>query len=63
MTTPSGSPQERWGCACPRLDAADCIEARSRPGWADPEESYTEEGERCECHCHSMDEDEEDVAA
>jgi hypothetical protein len=56
-----GTPQERWGCVCPRLDAADCIVFRSAPSWAEYDEQWVEEGERCECHCHSLDdEDRED---
>ena len=51
------SPQERWGCACPRIDATDCIEFRSRPPWVDDSDKYTESDEECECHCHVMDDD------
>ena len=54
-----GSPQERWGCACPRIDSVNCIKARSAPDW-DTAGDWTEPDERCECHCHDLDDDDGD---
>lgn len=59
-------PRERIKCACPRIDAGDCIDFRSgydmrrmlaSPG--DPEYNELDSGERCECACHDRYEDDE----
>lgn len=37
-------------CACPAIDAADCIRIRYNR-WNEPTDDYVEP-ERCECVCH-----------
>jgi hypothetical protein len=52
-------PRDVAKCACPRLDASDCIEFRSgRFSW-DEDDRRREDREQCECSCHAPDEDDE----
>jgi len=52
--------QERIRCACPRLDARDCIERRNgRDLRRLIDGDDRPEAEECECACHEPDEDED----
>lgn len=56
-------PREKVRCACPRLDASDCIEFRSNRIAFDEDDRRTFdtfEHEECECSCHDRDEDDHD---
>jgi hypothetical protein len=49
-------------CACPSIDALDCMQRRCGIDMKiifGEELTETEENERCECPCHDHDEDDE----
>lgn len=50
-------------CACPRLDAKDCIAVRYGKDLAFllDGDDYEDDDERCECPCHDEREDEGDT--
>jgi hypothetical protein len=47
-------------CACPRIDAADCIETRSGRWGFGEDDRRRYDREACECSCHDPAEDDYD---
>lgn len=57
MTTDADLPK----CACPRLDAKDCMDVRYGKDLAFllDGDGYEDDDERCECSCHHRDDDDD----